>query len=89
MHGLESKKYMLEMTYDEFVEKYVKTNKKWNFELFNIVCKKCGSDKVEFNGDIGIDCGYYQGEAYLRGKVVVKCHGCGNAFTIDADVIGE
>lgn len=74
-----------EMTYDEFVKKFVKTNKQWKFDLFSIVCRKCGSDKVEFNSDLEIntDRCYYDGEFNRDGRIVIKCHGCGNAFTLD------
>ncbi len=70
------------ITYEEFQEKFVETNKKWKFNLFTIVCKKCSSDKVEFNSDMELESGYY-GDSAVEGKIIVKCHGCGNAFTLD------
>lgn len=73
---------MKEMSYQEFEEKFMKPKKQWQFDLFSIVCKKCSSDKVEFNGNLEEEAGYY-GESYITGQVVVKCHGCGNAFTMD------
>lgn len=73
---------MEELTYKEFVEKYKKTNKIWKFDQFKIVCKKCGSEKVEFNSDLECDTGLY-GDFEHEGGIIVKCHGCGNAFTLD------
>jgi hypothetical protein len=73
---------MKEITYNEFVKKYKKTNKKWKFNLFGIVCKKCGSNRVEFNSDMELERGYYD-DWSVEGKIIVKCHSCGNAFTLD------
>lgn len=73
---------MEELSYKEFVEKYKKTNKIWKFDQFKIVCKKCGSERVEFNSDMELECGYYE-DYSVEGKIIVKCHGCGNAFTLD------
>ncbi len=70
------------LTYEQFLEKYVKPNKQWKFDLFKIVCKKCDSDKVEFNSNLEVENGYY-GDYSKEGHIVVKCHGCGNAFTLD------
>ena len=47
---------------------------------FMIVCKKCGSSKVEIIGDDGIDYGEMTG--YCSGANVIKCNNCGNANTI-------
>ena len=73
---------MEEITYSEFVKKYKKPNKIWKFNLFKIVCEKCGSSRVEFNSDMELDAGYYD-DYSVEGKIIVKCHSCGNAFTLD------
>lgn len=73
---------MEELTYKEFLEKYKKPNKLWKFNLFRIQCVKCSSTRVEFNSDIEIGTGYY-GDIDKEGKIIVKCHGCGNAFTLE------
>ena len=73
------------MTYDEFMKEHGKTDEKWRFDLFDIQCKKCGSTKVEFNGEL-IDEGGYYGESEVRDSVVVKCHGCGNAFAMSKSI---
>ncbi len=70
------------MTYSEFLKIHNERNQKWKFDSFSIGCKKCGSENVEFNSDMEIGCGYYQ-DYSVSGKVIVKCHGCGNAFTLD------
>jgi len=74
-------KYMKKISYKEFVEKYQKPNKDWKFELFKIVCVKCGSTKVEFNGKTETEYGLY-GSFNVKNITVIKCHDCGNAFTI-------
>lgn len=78
------------LTYDEFVEKYYKTNNKWKFNLFKIICLKCGSEKVEFNSDLTsgdepytFGSGNYGAITSPHGSIIVKCHGCGNAFTLE------
>ena len=73
---------MEEMSYKDFKEKYVKKNKKWDFDLFEIRCKKCGSNKVEFNSDMDTEHGYYN-EIDVIGSLIVKCRSCGNAFSLD------
>lgn len=73
---------MEKITLKEFEKKYMKTSKNWNFSMFDIVCKKCGSKKVEFAGELEIGTGYYY-EIEKDGSVVVKCHDCGNAFKMD------
>ena len=52
--------------------------KEWK-EKFTILCKKCGSQKVEFFGEAGVD---YGGETgYSSGENGFKCLVCGNAIT--------
>jgi len=69
---------------DSFLKEiYKKNDKKWRFDLFNIVCKKCNSNLVEFNSDMEIGTGYYH-EAESEGGIIIKCHGCGNAFKIES-----
>ena len=74
---------MEEISLKDFEEKYMKPVKRWDFTKFGIVCKKCGSLKVEYNNDIEVDVGYYN-DVEKSGSLVVKCHDCGNAFSIDA-----
>ena len=69
------------MKLSEFNKKYRKTNTDWKFELFDIVCKKCGSKKVEYNGKTEVENGYY-GSVDFIGRNIIKCHKCGNAFEI-------
>jgi len=73
---------MEENTLEEFKKNYMGKNSKWDFSKFNIVCIKCGSKLVEFNGFAQSEGGWY-GEHCLQGFIVVKCHECGNAFKID------
>lgn len=75
---------MEEITFKEFEEKYMKPVEKWDFSKFAIVCKKCGSAKVEYNNTIEVGSGYYEGDIERDGSLVVKCHDCGNAFSLDA-----
>lgn len=75
---------MEEISFKEFEEKYMKPVKRWDFSKFSIVCKKCSSSKVEYANDIEVGSGYYEGDVDRNGSLVVKCHDCGNAFTIDA-----
>ena len=73
---------MDELTIEEFKKQYMGKNSKWDFNKFKIVCTKCNSNFVEFNGFAESEGGYY-GEHCLNGFIVVKCHNCGNAFKID------
>jgi len=73
----------MEMTIKEFKDKYMGKNSKWNFNKFSIVCNKCKSKNIEFNGFLESEEGYY-GEHSLEGSIIIKCHNCGNAFKIDA-----
>jgi hypothetical protein len=70
------------ITLKEFEEKYMKPSKNWDYSKFDIVCKKCSSKKIEFNGQLEVGTGYYD-EIEKDGEVVVKCHDCGNAFKMD------
>ncbi len=72
----------------EFKEKFMGKNSKWDFKKFKIVCNKCRSDKVEFNGFLESEGGYY-GEHSLEGAIIIKCHSCGNAFRIDVDYVED
>ena len=72
------------MSFAEFEEKYMKPVKRWDFSKFGIVCKKCGSSKVEYANDIEVGSGYYEGDIERDGSLIVKCHDCGNALNIDA-----
>ena len=71
------------MTFSEFEEKYMKPVKRWDFSKFSIICKKCGSPKVEYNNTVEAENGFYD-EIEKHGSLVVKCHDCGNAFSISA-----
>ena len=72
---------MEKMTLEEFNKEYRSESSKWNFKKFAIQCAKCTSTKVEFNGYLESESGYY-GDHSLEGGIVVKCHYCGNAFKI-------
>lgn len=74
---------MEEITFKDFEEKYMRPVKRWDFSKFSIVCKKCGSAKVEYNNTIEVGTGYYD-DIEREGSLVVKCHDCGNAFSLDA-----
>jgi hypothetical protein len=67
------------VTLKEFKEltKLDDCHKKW-FELFEIRCLKCNSTNIEINGGIFGDSGYY-GSYSCWGKIIIKCHSCGNA----------
>ena len=56
-------------------------DKKWNFNKFKIKCAKCGSLKVEMNGEAESVGGYY-GDHELDFLMIVKCHDCGSAMII-------
>jgi len=71
------------MSLSEFEEKYMKPVKRWDFSKFGIVCKKCGSSKIEYNNTIEVGTGYYD-DIVHEGSLVVKCHDCGNAFRLEA-----
>ena len=70
------------MTYDEFVEKYQTKSQQWKFDKFLIQCRSCGSSKVEFNGNIDAETGYYY-SCDLEGRIIVKYHTCGNAMILE------
>ncbi|MFW9872004.1 MAG: hypothetical protein ACFFG0_02805 [Candidatus Thorarchaeota archaeon] len=70
------------LTYNEWLKLHEEKNRKWKFDLFAIRCKKCSSENVEFNSDMEMEHGYYNNVS-IEGKIIVKCHGCGNAFTLN------
>ena len=83
---------MEKMTMDAFKE-YVKKNDDNVFNdeglgehlnniksSFILVCKKCGSTKVEVIGEEGYIVSEYTG--YSEGTNVIKCNNCGNADQI-------
>ena len=74
---------MEKISLKDFREEYMGKSSKWDFKKFSIICNKCKSKKVEFNGFLESEGGYY-GEHSLEGAIIVKCHDCGNAFRIDA-----
>jgi predicted nucleic-acid-binding Zn-ribbon protein len=82
------KEKIKEMTLDEFEKEYNQPSENWRFDLFKIVCSKCGSNDVEYNGKTEIDYGYY-GEVDFTHFLVVKCHKCGNAFGIKQENSGS
>jgi hypothetical protein len=47
---------------------------------FALVCKKCGSMKIEIDGEDGKDYGGQTG--YSSGENIIKCLNCGNAVTL-------
>lgn len=72
------------MSLEEFKQK---TKENPEGLMFDIICKKCQSNKVgmEFNDEVldfheGCDtCGYGSG-ADIRSELLIKCRECGNAF---------
>jgi len=68
-------------TLEEFRKEY-ESNKRFRWDLFDIRCKKCNSLKVEFNGNMELESGYY-GDHSVEGKIIIKCHKCGNAFALN------
>lgn len=76
------------MNIGEFKEKYMGKSSKWDFKKFLIICNKCESKRIEFNGFLESEGGYY-GEHSLEGAIIVKCHDCGNAFRIDVGYDNE
>lgn len=74
------------MNLKEFKEKFMGNNSKWDWKKFGIVCNKCSSKKIEFNGflESKSESDYYDDHS-LEGAIIVKCHGCGNAFRIDTN----
>lgn len=79
---------MKKISFENFEKKYMTSERKWNFNLFSIVCKKCKSDNVEYAGESEIESGYY-GDIEFEHKIIVKCHGCGNAFGMKIKEIGN
>lgn len=73
---------MKKMTLKQFKETFMSKNSKWDWNKFSIVCNKCSSKRIEFNGWFESEGGYY-GDHSLEGAIIVKCHDCGNAFKID------
>ena len=69
------------ISFSDFEKIYMQPKEKWDFSLFKIVCNKCGSDKVEYAGELEVEHGYY-GEIEADNKVIVKCHDCGNALAM-------
>lgn len=72
---------MREISFKDFDKKYMQPKEAWDFSVFKIVCTKCGSDKVEYAGKTEVENGYY-GEVDFEHKIIVKCHGCGNALAM-------
>ena len=48
-----------EMKLKEFREKFMGKNSKWDWKKFTITCNKCHSKKIEFNGFLESESGYY------------------------------
>jgi len=80
----ENKPIKKEMTREEFETKYMTKNKFFDFTKFKILCKKCGSDKVEYDSTSEVEFSpYYENEIDdIERTSVCKCHDCGNAFKI-------
>ena len=76
------------MNYEDFKKKYMEPNQRFDFSKFKIVCKSCGSEKVEFRGEMEDDWSgvYYPDEQPTHKlSIVCKCHDCGNAFNMQED----
>lgn len=70
-----------EITFVDFEKKFMQPRENWDFDKFKIVCVKCGSTKTEYAGQMETEYGYY-GDFDVEHKIIVKCHGCGNAFAM-------
>lgn len=73
------------MSLDEFRNKYMKGEERFNFDKFKIVCKKCNSEDIEFGGICQFDdsnCYYPEDLPEITSIVVCKCHSCGNGFKL-------
>ena len=79
---------MKKITLTEFNKQYNKPAKDWNFDLFKIVCIKCGSNEVEYNGKMETEYGYYDSFDVIH-YIVVKCHNCGNALALKTSLGGS
>jgi ribosomal protein S27E len=77
-----------EISFKDFDKLYLQPATEWDFTKFKIACLKCGSDKVEYAGKTAVGCGYY-GEVNFEHKIIVKCHGCGNALAMKLEDRGE
>ncbi len=75
---------MKKMNLKDFKKEYMNKDSKWDFKKFSIICNKCGGKKIEFNGFLESESGYY-GDHSLEGAIIVKCHDCGNALRINAE----
>ena len=83
------KKYVELEPVPEDVKIIEEKKKGWSFDLFEIKCTKCGSFKTEFEGKMRSEGGWY-GSHSLEGHLLVKCHDCGNAMTIESgDIEGD
>lgn len=69
------------ISFKDFNEEYMQPKERWDFSLFKIRCNKCGSENVEYAGQIEIEYAYY-GDFDAENKVIVKCHDCGNALAM-------
>ena len=72
---------MKKLAYDEFKREIEKSDSiKFNFwELFDVRCRRCGSDKIEMGGECELENSYY-GESWIKdNSFIIKCHKCGNA----------
>jgi rubrerythrin len=76
---IERKNQAEAMKLEDFIRANFSYNSDFKFDLFDIVCKKCGSSHVEFNGKTDTEYGYY-GAIDFTNLLIVKCHDCGNAF---------
>jgi len=76
------------MKLDDFRTKYQKPCRHWKFDLFKIRCVKCDSDRVEFNSDMHTEQGYYN-DVSVEGRIICKCHSCGNAMELNFNDIEE
>jgi hypothetical protein len=85
MVELETKK---EISFEEFKKSVWNKSECFNkkfYELFEIKCKKCGSNDIEVHGEYdGSGC-YYSGDTG-NNVMIIKCHGCGCAKVFSENV---
>lgn len=79
---------MEQLSLDEFNKKYNQPKENWDFDLFKIVCVKCGSFNVEYCGSIEEEGGWY-GDYTIFNNVIIKCHSCGNAIALQKKESGR
>ena len=76
------------ISFKDFEEQFMQAKETWDFSMFKIVCVKCGSLNVEYEGESEADGGWY-GDVDFEHKIIIKCHDCGNAHTMKSEASGN